>query len=189
MSAAASSAEMQRGNGLLGASPDLEEEPQSPDAPLGAPPSPDARAAAAAEWLSEKGLPWDPTEDWRPVPCHPRPKQACKVKGLVEKRKVWLGLQPRTGSAPGSKGLGVTALRLNKRSGRAVSAKMSHNAMVHYPHSKLMRWNVATKQARELLGYQGFVKMGKGEQGRQLLEVTRSIYNRLGEDCANVFLS
>ena len=189
MSAAASSAEMQRGNGLLGASPDLEEEPQSPDAPLGAPPSsPNARAAAAAEWLFWEGLPWDPTVEWRPVPCHPRPKQACKVKGLVEKRKVWLGLQPKTGSAPGSKGLGVTALRLNKRSGRVVSAKMSHNAMARYPHSNLMRWNVATKQARELLGFKGFVNMGKGEQGRQLLEVTRSIYNNLGEDCENISL-
>ena len=106
------------------------------------------------------------------------------MKGLVEKRKVWLGLQPRTGP----KGLGVTALRYNKRSGRVVSAKMSHNAMARYPHSKLMRWNVATKQARELLGFQGFVKMGKGEQGRQLLEVTRLTYNRLGEDYANICL-
>ena len=65
---------------------------------------------------------------------------------------------------------------------------MSHNAMVRYPHSKLMRWNVATKQARELLGFKGFAIMGKGEQGRQLLEVTRSTYNRLGEDCDNISL-
>ena len=79
-------------------------------------------------------------------------------------------------------------LRLNKRSGRVVSAKMSHNAMARYPHSKLMRWNVATKQARERLGFHGFVKMGKGDQGRQLLEVTRSIYNNLGEDCENISL-
>ena len=65
---------------------------------------------------------------------------------------------------------------------------MSHNAMARYPHSNLMRWNVATKQARERLGFLGFVKMGKGDQGRQLLEVTRSIYNNLGEDCENISL-
>ena len=188
MSAAASSSDMRLDDAPMGASPCVQEEPKSPEV-VGASPSSaereEARAAAAAVWLSEQGFPYRPNVPWRPVPCRPRPKQACKVKGLVEKRLVWLGLWPKTGF----RGSGVTALRYNRRSGRVVSRKMSHNAMVRYPGSKLWRWNVATKQARELLGCQGFVKMGKGEQGRQLLEVTRSIYNRLDEDCANVFLS
>ena len=42
------------------------------------------------------------------------------------------------------------------------------------------------KAAREQLGFQGFVKMGKGEQGQQLLQLTRRKYNLLlGEEGAH----
>ena len=56
---------------------------------------------------------------------------------------------------------------------------MSDNAMVRWPHSNLRLWNDAHKAARESLGLQGFVKMGKGEQGQQLLHLTRAKYNLL----------
>ena len=114
----------------------------------------------------------------------PRPKAACKVKGLVEKRKVFLGLQEKTQP----RGLGVIALRRNLRTGRVVSTKVSQQTHARYPHSKLRLWNDAQKAARQSLGLQGFVKMGKGEQGQQLLQLTRAKYNRyllLGEGGAH----
>ena len=109
----------------------------------------------------------------------PKPKRACKVKGLAEKRKVFLGLQEKTQS----RGLGASALRRNLKTGRVVSTKVSQQTLARYPHSKLRLWNDSVKAAREQLGFQGFVKMGKGEQGQQLLQLTRRKYNLLlGEE-------
>ena len=59
----------------------------------------------------------------------PKPKRACKVKGLAEKRKVFLGLQEKTQS----RGLGASALRRNLKTGRVVSTKVSQQTLARYP--------------------------------------------------------
>ena len=107
---------------------------------------------------------------------HPAPrKSACKVKGLVEKRKVFLGIWPKTCR----RGLVATDLRYNAKSGRVVSAKKSEEACLRYAGSKLHKWNVAMMYARKRIGCEGFVKMGKGEEGHRLQEYTRAVYEEL----------
>ena len=166
----------------MGAPPGAQEEGEV-DAPMGAPPCPpgEVRPQSPAEWLANRR---GSRRAFRPDRrCNPRPKQACKTKGLVEKRKVWLGMTEKTAGK-----LAVSALRKNLKTGRVVSTSVSQASLARYPHSKLKLWNVAMKRAREQLGFQGFVKMGKGEQGRQLLEATRSIRDRIllhGEEGAH----
>ena len=104
----------------------------------------------------------------------PRPKKSCKVKGLYEKRKVWMGDWARTREG----GLVAFDLRHN-RFGRVVSARMSFQGQARYPGSKLHKWNTATRWARREMGVTHFIKMGKGEEGRTLLELTHEIYARI----------
>ena len=107
----------------------------------------------------------------------PAPKCKCKTVGLVEKRRVWLGLAKKTGG-----GLQVEHLRRKTTTngvGRVVSAKKSELSLRLYKGSKLQTWNAACRQARVHLGLVAFVKMGKGPHGEALLEETRRIYAAL----------
>ena len=104
----------------------------------------------------------------------PAPKSKCKTVGLVEKRRVWLGLAKKTAG-----GLRVEDLRrrtTTRHVGRVVSARRSILAVNLYAGSKLQKWNAATKQARVQLGQTTFVKMGQGPHGEALLKETRRIY-------------
>ena len=98
----------------------------------------------------------------------------CKIKGLVEKRRVFLGLVKKTKGGLQAEDLSRKLTKGNP--GRVVSTKRSKASLKLYEGSKLQKWNAALKQARVQLGLETFVKVGKGPNGEALLKETRRIY-------------
>ena len=109
---------------------------------------------------------------------HPTPKKsaACKVKGLVEKRNVFLGVQQKTSGR-----LRQEDLRYNVKTGRVASKVRSKNGRDNYVGSKLHAWNVAVQYAGHRLGCTHFVNMGKGDEGARLHHEAKTIYEELLE--------
>ena len=95
-----------------------------------------------------------------------------KKKGQRVKRLVWKGKLEHTQQ---NKGLARDDLKTG-RMGCIVSRAGSEQSKARYAGSKFQMWNEACKKARASTGIEGFVALGKGEDGIRLLNATRVFY-------------